>query len=90
MPRYLIERTVPGASRLSEVELKRIACTSCKVIDGMPQAYQWLETYVAGDKFYCVHDAPNEDAVREHARRGGFPIDRIEAITAVIGPGTAE
>jgi len=86
MPRYIVERTIPGAAKLSEQQLTAIAKKSVGAIKQMGSDYQWHHSYVAGDKFYCVHEAPSEQAVREHARLGGFPIDRIEEIVEVVGP----
>jgi hypothetical protein len=91
MPRYIIERDLPGASNLSEEELRGIAEKSCSVLQGEVGAgYHWLQSFVAGDKIYCIHIAPNEEAVREHARQGGFPADVVSEIKAVIDPTTAE
>ena len=89
-PTFLIERTVPGASGLSDEALQAIARTSCDAIRRVGPDYRWIQTYVAGDKFYCIHSAPSEEAVREHSRLGSFPIDRITPITATIDPGTAD
>jgi hypothetical protein len=89
MPKFLIERTIPGAGALSDAELQTIAQKSCGVLRDLP-AVQWLHSYVTGEKFYCVYIAPDEAAVREHARCGGFPADRISRITTTIDPTTAE
>lgn len=91
MPKYLIEREVPGASDLSEEQLRGISETSCSVLQGdLGTGYHWVQSYVAGDKIYCIHVAPNEEAVREHARQGGFPANTISEIKAIIDPTTAE
>jgi hypothetical protein len=89
VPTYLIERTVPGAAQLSRDQLQAIAAKSCDVVNHLDVPYTWHETFVAGDKLFCVHSAPSADVVREHARRGGFPVDRITEIAATIGPHTA-
>jgi len=90
MPRYVIERDIPGAGKLSAPELKAISQKSCEVLSEMGPQIQWLQSYVTGDKVYCVYIAPNEDMVREHARQGGFPADRVSEVAAVIDPVTAE
>jgi hypothetical protein len=91
MPKYMIERELPGASNLSEEELRGISAASCDVLKGEVGAgYHWVQSFVAGDKIYCIHIAPNEEAVREHARQGGFPANTISEIKAVIDPTTAE
>jgi hypothetical protein len=90
MPTYLIERNLPGASNLTTEELRTIARTSNAVVDNLGVPYTWQQSYVAGDKIYCVHDAESPDDVYEHARRGGFPADLVVEIPAVIGPATAE
>ena len=90
MPRFLIERELPGAGKLSPAELKAISQKSCGVLDRMGPQIQWIHSYVTGDKIYCVYRAPNAELVREHARQGGFPASRVEQITSVIEPVTAE
>jgi hypothetical protein len=90
MPRYVIERDIPGAGKLSPDELRDISRKSCTVLEEMAPKVQWEHSYVTGDKVYCVYHAENEDLVREHARRGGFPADRVERVSAVIDPVTAE
>jgi hypothetical protein len=90
MPQYLIERELPGAGRLSPDELKAISQKSCGVLSGMGPQIQWVHSYVTGDKIYCVYRAPNEEMVREHARQGGFPANRVSQIKSVIDPTTAE
>lgn len=89
MPTFIIERDIPGASELSAGELQEISAKSNKTVDGLGVPYTWITSYVAGDKFYCVHEAPSEDVVREHAERGGFPANRITEVSSVIGPQTA-
>lgn len=90
MPKYLIERKIPGAGNLSQDELQGVAQTSCSVLKRMGPQIQWVQSYVTGDKVYCVYIAPNEDLIREHAQQGGFPADRISEIKSVIDPATAE
>ncbi len=90
MPKYLIEREIPGAGKLSAQELQAIAQKSCGVLNQMGPQIQWVQSYVTDDKLYCVYIAPNEEMVREHARQGGFPANRVSAISSVIDPTTAE
>jgi hypothetical protein len=90
MPQYLIERNIPGAGKLTPAELKAISQKSCGVLNQMGPQIQWVQSYVLGDQIYCVYRAPNEAMVREHARQGGFPADRVEEIKAIIDPTTAE
>ena len=90
MPKYVIEREIPGAGKLSPAELKAISQKSCSVLEGMGPQIQWLQSYVTGDKVYCVYIAPNEAMVREHARQGGFPADSVSEVTTIIDPVTAE
>ncbi len=90
MPRYLIERDLPGAGRLSQDDLRAISQKSCGVLQGMGPQIQWIESYVTPDKIYCVYLAPNKEIVMEHANRGGFPANRIEEIKTMISPVTAE
>ncbi|HEV2352343.1 MAG TPA: DUF4242 domain-containing protein [Terriglobia bacterium] len=90
MPRYLIEREIPGAGKLSKEELHGIAQKSCSVLNNLGPQIQWKESYVTADKIYCVYIAPNEEMVREHARQGGFPANRISEIKTMIDPTTAE
>lgn len=89
MPTYLIERNIPGAGGLSAPELAAIARQSCDVLEQLGPQIQWRQSFVTGDRITCVYDAPSEAYVREHARRGGFPADRIEEIAAIIDPTTA-
>ena len=90
MPKYMIEREIPGAGKLSPQELKAISQKSCGVLSGMGPQIQWLQSYVTGDKVYCVYIAPNEDMVRDHARQGGFPANRVSEVKSIIDPTTAE
>lgn len=90
MPKYVIEREIPGAGNLSQQELQGISQTSCSVLQKLGPDIQWVESYVTGDKVYCVYIAPNEDLIREHARQGGFPANRISEIKSIIDPTTAE
>jgi cell division inhibitor SulA len=90
MPKYLIEREIPGAGNLSKGDLHSISQTSCGVLQQMGPQIQWLQSYVTGDKVYCVYIAPNEEMIREHAQQGGFPANRISEIKAIIDPTTAE
>lgn len=90
MPKYIIEREVPGAGNLSADQLKAISQTSCGVLNKLGPSIQWVQSFVAGDKIYCVYIAPNEEMIREHASQGGFPANKITEIAAVIDPTTAE
>ncbi len=90
MPKYVIEREIPGAGKLSGQELQGISQKSCGVLNQMGPQIQWVQSYVTDDKIYCVYIAPNEEMVREHARQGGFPANRVSAIKSVIDPTTAE
>lgn len=90
MPRFVIERNLPGAGRLSAAELKQIAQKSCSVLHALGPQINWVESYVTDDKITCVYVAPDAEIVREHARRGGFPCDSVSQLRAVIGPTTAE
>ena len=90
MPTYLIERNIPGAGKLTPAELKGISQKSCSVLNEMGPQIEWMHSYVTGDQIHCVYRAPNEEMVREHARQGGFPADRVLEVQATIGPKTAE
>ena len=90
MPKFVIERDLPGAGKLSPQELKGISQKSCGVLDELGPKIQWQESYVTDDKIYCVYIAPNEELVREHARKGGFPATRISEVRAMIDPVSAE
>jgi hypothetical protein len=85
MPQFLIERHVPGAAGLTQQQLQDIATQSMCAMEHL-NGYRWIHTYVAGDRLLCVHEAPSEDAVREHSRHGGFPITSITPIASVFGP----
>ncbi len=90
MPKYVIEREIPGAGKLSVQELQAISQKSCQVLSQMGPQIQWLESYVTPDKVYCVYIAPNEESVREHAQKGGLPANRISEVKTMIDPTTAE
>lgn len=90
MPKYVIERTVPGAGDMSPEELLAISRRSCDVLRRLGPEIQWLESYVTADKLYCVYIAPGPELIREHASQGGFPADRIAEVRRVIDPTTAE
>jgi cell division inhibitor SulA len=90
MPKYVIERDLPGAGKLSSQELQAISQKSCSVLSGLGPQIQWLQSYVTDDKIYCVYIAPNAEMVREHAQRGGFPANRVSEVKRVIDPTTAE
>ena len=90
MPKYVIEREIPGAGKLSAEELQAISQKSCGVLQNLGPRIQWVHSYVTDDKIYCVYNAPDEETVREHARQGGFPANRISRIVATIDPTTAE
>jgi hypothetical protein len=89
MPRFVIEREIPDVGKLTAQQLQGVARKSCGVLEGMP-AVQWVQSFVTDDKIYCVYIAPNEEAVREHARKGGFPANKVSAVKAIIDPTTAE
>ena len=90
MPKYVIEREIPGAGKLSAAELKAISQKSCGVLRSMGPQIQWVHSYVTADRIYCVYNAPNEQMVRQHATEGGFPANRVSAVSAIIDPTTAE
>jgi hypothetical protein len=90
MPKYVIEREIPGAGKLSQAELQGISKTSCDVLRKMGSEIQWQHSYVTGDKIYCVYIAPNEEMVREHAKQGGFPANTISKVSTIIDPTTEE
>ena len=90
MPKFIIERELPGAGKLSAAELHAVSQKSCGVIRSIGPQIQWLESYVTDDKIYCVYIAPDEATIREHAKQGGFPANRISAIRRMIDPTTAE
>jgi cell division inhibitor SulA len=90
MPKFLIEREIPGAGNLSPQELQGVAQTSCSVLQNLGPQIQWVQSFVTGDKVYCVYIAPSEELIREHAKQGGFPANRISEIRSTIDPTTAE
>lgn len=89
MPKFVIEREIPGAGALSEAQIQAISQKSCDVLRQLPQV-QWLQSYVTDNKIYCVYIAPDADAVREHAKRGGFPANSVNTVRRIIDPTTAE
>ena len=89
MNTFIIERTVPGASRMSREDLVSIAQTSNRAVESLGVPYEWVTTYVAGDKLYCIHRTDDPETVREHARRGGFPADLVAEVVTEFGPQTA-
>jgi hypothetical protein len=93
MPKFMIEREIPNAGSLSPADLQGIAAKSCGVLGEMNHSgtdIQWVQSFVTNDKIYCVYNAPTADAVREHAKRGGFPANRVERVFGIIDPTTAE
>jgi len=90
MPKYVIEREIPGAGKLSAEELKAISQKSCGILQKLGPQIQWVHSYVTDDKIYCVYNAPNEEMVREHASQGGFPANRISQVRSLIDPTAAE
>ena len=90
MPKYVIEREIPGVGDWSAEQLKGASQTSCNVLTQMGPEIEWLHSYVTGDKIYCVYNAANEDMIREHATRGGFPANSISEVKTMIDPSTAE
>jgi hypothetical protein len=90
MPKYIIERDIPNAGALSAAELKAISQKSCGVLQQLGPSIQWVQSYVTEDKITCVYIAPNADIIREHARLGGFPADRVLEVALIIDPTTAE
>jgi hypothetical protein len=90
MPKYVIERIVPGASKMSAEELKAMSLRSCNVLNQLGPQIQWIHSYVTDNKIYCVYVAPNEEMVREHARIGGFPASLVSVVKTIIDPTTSE
>jgi predicted Rdx family selenoprotein len=90
MPKFIIEREIPGAGDLPEEELQAISQKSCDVLRAMGPQIQWVQSFVTGDKVYCVYIAPDEEMIAEHARQGGFPANKISRVKSVIDPTTAE
>ena len=90
MPKYVIEREIPGAGDLTSDQLKAVAQTSCDVLRSMGPEIIWQHSYVVQDKIYCVYIAPNEELIREHASKGGFPANKVSKVSTIIDPATAE
>jgi hypothetical protein len=90
MPKYVIEREIPGAGSLSQEQILAISQKSCSVLKNLGPQIQWVESYVTADKIYCVYIASNEAMVREHAKQGGFPANRVSEVKRIIDPTTAE
>ncbi len=90
MPKYVIEREIPGAGKLTSDQLKSISQTSCGALSKLGSEIQWVNSYVTGNKIYCIYIAPNEEMVLEHAKLGGFPANAINQVSAIIDPITAE
>lgn len=90
MPKYIIERDIPGAGQLTASELQAISQKSCSILKNMGTGIQWLESFVTADKIYCLYIADNEQTIREHAEQGGFPANRIEEIKTIIDPTTGD
>ena len=90
MPKFIIEREIPGAGKLSPKDLQAISQKSCSVLQNLGPQIQWVESYVTDDKIYCVYIAPNEEMIREHARQGGFPANRVSSVRRMIDPTTSE
>jgi hypothetical protein len=90
MPKFIVERDIPGAAELTPTELQGIAQKSASVLRELGPQIQWVQSFIAGDRMYCIYIAPNADMIREHARRGGFPADKITRIEVIIDPTTAE
>ena len=90
MPKFVIEREIPGLGNMSDVEIREASRRSVAVLKELGPEIQWLQSYVTGDKLYCVYLAPDESLIREHAKRGGFPANRISAVRRLIDPTTAE
>ena len=90
MPKFVIEREIPGAGKLSPEQLQAISQKSCSVLRELGPQIQWLHSYVTEDKIYCVYIAPDEDTIRKHAQQGGFPANRVSRIQSIIDPTTSE
>ncbi|WP_183575862.1 DUF4242 domain-containing protein [Mucilaginibacter sp. X5P1] len=90
MPKYVIEREIPGAGQIPPEQLKAISQTSCGVLSNLGPQIQWVHSYVTENKIYCIYNAPNEEMVREHAKQGGFPANSVSRVTSIIDPTTAE
>ena len=90
MPKFVIERDIPGAGKMTPDQLKAVSQTSCGVLSKLGPQIQWVESFVTDDKIYCIYNAPDEAMVREHAMQGGFPANRVSQVRAMIDPTTAE
>jgi uncharacterized protein DUF4242 len=90
MPKYVIERDIPGAGKLTPAELQGISQRSCTILDRLGPKIQWVQSYVTDDRIYCIYIAPTADLIREHARQGGFPANRVSEVRTIIDPTTAE
>ena len=90
MPKFVIEREIPAAGSLSERDLKAISQKSVEVLGQLGPEIQWIQSYITGDKLYCVYIAANEELIREHAKRGGFPANSVSQVTSIIDPTTAD
>jgi cell division inhibitor SulA len=90
MPKFVIEREIPGAGSMSAEQLQAVSQTSCGVLRNLGPQIQWLQSYVTDDKIFCVYIAPNEEMIREHAKQGGFPANKVLQVRAIIDPTTAE
>jgi hypothetical protein len=90
MPKYVIERELPGAGQLTPDQLQAISQKSCGVINQLGPQIQWIESYVTDDKIYCIYRSPSEELIRQHAKEGGFPANRISQIRTIIDPSTAD
>ena len=90
MPKYVIERDIPGAGKLSKEQLKGISQTSCKVLQNLGPEINWVHSYVTQDKIYCVYIAPNKEMILEHAKQGGFPANSVNEVSTIIDPTTSE
>jgi hypothetical protein len=90
MPKFVIEREIPGAGKFTPADLKAISQKSCGVLSSMGPQIQWIHSYVTDDRIYCVYQAPDEETVRRHAELGGFPANRVDRVRTVIDPATAE
>ena len=90
MPEYVIEREMPGVGELDAADLKQASQTSCDVVRDLGQRIQWVHSYLTDNKIYCIYRAPNEEMIREHAKRGGFPANKISEVRTTINPTTAE
>ncbi len=90
MPKFVIEREIPGAGQLNSEQLKAISQTSCGVLNNLGTQIQWVHSYVTDDKIYCIYNAPNKEMVLEHAKQGGFPANAVSKVSVIIDPTTAE